>query len=319
MRKTMHFLQINTISISFLMLVLVSAPLTAQSIIFDTGLSEKAVKGISNISSSLIADSFTPMTHYGAGDWTISLIPAYFSVDRAFDDPDLRGDDLRGWAAGLGGGYAISDSLMAYTIFSAMKIQGTIEAVDYSNYTFDTAFSLYTLNAGLGYDLISGRSTWSIPLYFGGSIQRYSADIDLSPIPGAYVDPMNVTLTGDGFLYALTAGFAISKEFFGRVRVTPYFLYLYSFNSADITAHATQTVTIPIPGTISRDFDLSIDRINAKMIGLTATLLSEKSWSISASIGGILTSSTGWYNEHFLDGLKMKSIVIAASYRGGTE
>jgi hypothetical protein len=318
MRKTLHFPQLNGLSISFLLLLLLSAPLTAQNINFDTGLSEKAIKGISNISSSLIADSLTPMTHYATGNWTISLIPAYFSVDRAFDDPDLRGDDLRGWAAGLGGGYAINDSLMAYAIFSVLKLDGTIEARDYNNYTFDTEFSLYTVNAGLGYDLVSGRSTWSVPLYLGTSIQRYSADIDLSPVPGDYANyPLNVELSGDGFIYALTAGFAVSKEFFGKVRLTPYFLYLYSFNSADITARAAQTG--PLPGTISQDFDLSLGRINAKMIGLTITLLSKRSWSISASAGGILTSSTGWYNEHFLDGLKMKSFVIAASYRGGME
>ena len=250
MSKHLYFLQRNTLRISFLLFLLSAAPLSSQSINFDTTLSEKAVKGISNISSSLIADSLTPMTHYEKGNWTISLIPAYFSVDRAFDDPDLRGDDLRGWAAGLGGGYAVTDSLMAYAIFSALKIEGTIEARDYNNYTFDTEFSLYTMNAGLGYDLVSGRSTWSLPLYIGTSIQHYRADIDLSPVPGAYAAPMDVELSGDGFIYALTAGFAISKEFFGKVRLTPYFLYLYSFNSADIAAHASQTV--PLAGTITR-------------------------------------------------------------------
>lgn len=317
MKQFLRFLCPHTAGISFLLTIFLSAPVTGQSLMFDTGLSEKAIKGICNISSSLIADSLTPMTHYETGNWIVSLVPAYFSVSRAFDEPDLRGDDLRGWAAGIGGGYAITERLMAYAIFSALKINGVIEARDYNNYTFDTEFGLYALHAGLGYDCVPGRNTWSVPLYFGVSVQRYSADIDLSPIPGAYADPMEVELSGDGMLYACTAGFAVSKEFFEKVRITPYFLYLYSFNRTDITAHASQNV--PLTGTVTRDFDLPLERINAKMIGLTITLLSKRSWSLSANVGGILTSSTGWYNEHFLDGLKMKSIVIAASYRGGGE
>ncbi len=117
--------------ITFLSFISICTALAAQTIVFDTSLSEKAVKGIVNVTSSIISDSFTPMTHYDRGDWIVTAVPAYFEIDRVFDDPDLRGNDLKGWAAGIGGGYAISDRLMAYCVITAMNIDGTIEAPDY--------------------------------------------------------------------------------------------------------------------------------------------------------------------------------------------
>ncbi len=285
-------------------------------IAWDSGLSGKAMKGVMNVTSSIISDSFVPMTHYSAGDLNLVAVPAYFTISRAFDDPDLRGDDLKGWAAALGAGYALDDRLMVYGILSALHIGGTIEARDYSNYAFDVDYTLLAANAGAGYDLIPGGSTWSVPVFAGVSLQRYRADVTLSPLNSGYADPLNVTIDGEGFLYAVTAGCAVSKTLFDLIRVTPYFLYIYGINRPELTAHATQYIS---PFTYTADYNLTIDRVSSGMAGLAVTLLSSRHWSLSASVGGILTSSTGWYNRHFLDGLAMKSIVVAVSYCGGGE
>ncbi len=297
-------------------LVASTGTMAMGQIAWDSGLSGKAMKGVMNVTSSIISDSFVPMTHYSAGELNLVAVPAYFTISRAFDDPDLRGDDLKGWAAALGAGYALDDRLMVYGIVSALHIGGTIEARDYNNYTFDVDYTLLAANAGAGYDLIPGGSTWSIPVFAGVSLQRYRADITLSPLNNGYADPLNVTIDGEGFLYAVTAGCAVSKTLFDLIRVTPYFLYIYGINRPEMTAHASQYIA---PFTYNADYTLTVDRVNRGMVGLALTLLSSRHWSISVSVGGILTSSTGWYNRHFLDGLTMKSIVVAASYRGGAE
>jgi hypothetical protein len=304
------------ITMSACVMVIATGAVATGQIVWDSGLSGKAVKGVMNVTSSIISDSFIPMTHYSAGELNLVAVPAYFTISRAFDDPDLRGDDLKGWAAALGAGYALDDRLMVYGIVSALHIGGTIEARDYDNYTFDVDYTLLAANAGAGYDLIPGGSTWSVPVFAGVSLQRYRADVTLSPLNSGYADPLNVTIDGEGFLYAVTAGCAVSKTLFDRIRVTPYFLYIYGINRPQLTAHASQYIA---PFTYTADYDLTPGRVNNGMAGLALTLLSKKDWSLSASFGGILTSSTGWYNRHFLDGLTMKSIVVAASYRAGAE
>jgi hypothetical protein len=52
------------------------------------------------------------------------------------------------------------------------------------------------------------------------------------------------------------------------------------------------------------------------MLGLNITYVTDRSFSISISAGGYLSSSSGFYNDAFLDGLRMKSVVIAITYNG---
>ena len=301
--------------ITFLFIISICTALAAQTIVFDTSLPEKAVKGIVNVTSSIISDSFTPMTHYDRGDWIVTAVPAYFEIDRVFDDPDLRGNDLKGWAAGIGGGYAISDRLMTYCVITAMNIDGTIEAPDYGSRFFDSEYTLVATSAGAGFDLVPGAGMFSIPVYFGGSLQYYNADISMSPVESMYAYPLEAAIDGSGVTAALTAGIAVSAQLFSLLRITPYFLYMYGLNTPTMTAHVSQR-TGPV-SVLTQDIDIPCDRVRAGMAGLSITLLSGRSWSVSANAGGYLTSSTGYYNEHFLDGLKMKSIVLAFSYRGG--
>ncbi len=287
-------------------LSIAASPIKAQ-VVWDKDPAETAVQGIINVTSSIISDSFTPMTHYSEGDWNMTLVPAYFTVSRVFDDPDLRGDDLKGWALGFGGGYALSDRWLLYGIFAAMRIEGEVYDKDYADFRADTTYTLYSLNAGFGYDIINGDSKWSLPLFFGISIERYSADIGLPPITlPVYTE---VDVSGDGMIYGLSGGVAVSREFFGTVRITPYLLLLRSVNQPEMKANFTD---LPIP----YEINFKLDPVNASMFGLNVTYIADRTFSISISAGGYLSSSSGFYNDAFLDGLRMKSVVIAITYSG---
>lgn len=302
------FRRIVVVFIISIVLSITASPIQAQ-VVWDEDPTEAAVQGIINVTSSIISDSFTPMTHYSEGDWSMTLVPAYFTVSRVFDDPDLRGDDLQGWALGFGGGYALSDRWLLYGIFATMRIEGEVYDKDYADFRVDTTYTLYSLNAGFGFDIIGGDSKWSIPLFLGISIERYTADIDVPPITGPPI--IEVDVSGDGMIYGLSGGVAVSREFFRKVRITPYFLMLRSINQPEMTADFTAFL-------ISEEMDFKLDPVAASMLGLNITYVTDSSFSISISAGGYLTSSSGFYNDAFLDGLRMKSVVIAITYNGST-
>lgn len=303
--QSLMFRRILIVFIVSIFLSIAASPIKAQ--VWDKDPAEAAVQGIINVTSSIISDSFTPMTHYSEGDWNMTLVPAYFTVSRVFDDPDLRGDDLKGWELGFGGGYALSDRWLLYGIFAAMRIEGEVYDNDYADFRADTTYTLYSLNAGFGYDIINGDSKWSLPLFFGISIERYSADIGLPPI--TFPIYTEVDVSGEGMIYGLSGGVAVSREFLGAVRITPYFLMLRSINQPELTANFT---ALPIP----YEINFKLDPVNASMFGLNVTYVTDSSFSISISAGGYLTSSSGFYNDAFLDGLRMKSVVIAITYNG---
>jgi len=154
-------------------------------------MTKKAINGIANVASSIISDSFTPMTHYTPGDFTVTLVPSYFDISRIYDDPELSGQNLKGGAVGFGCGYALNKRVMFYSIFSSLFSTGSIkgEFIESSpSTTVDTKYSLYSFNSGAGFDILESNK-WSIPVCAGISIQRYSADLNLpaftvSPPPG---------------------------------------------------------------------------------------------------------------------------------------
>lgn len=138
------------------------SPVMSQDLL---GVTQKTIDGISTIAGSIVSDSFVPMTHYKEGEWTGTFVPAYFKITRAYDDPQLKGSGLDGFAFGFGGGYALTDRFMAYGILSYMGIDGDISPAegDYQNYKVKTEYSLLNVNAGLGFDFLTGGS--GQPLY----------------------------------------------------------------------------------------------------------------------------------------------------------
>ncbi len=275
---------------------------------------EYAVKGITNVAASIVADSFVPMTHYRSDDWTVTGVPAWFKVDRPFDNPKIEGDDLTGMAGALGGGYASSDRLMLYGIASFMTMDGALKGRLYGDLydqvKADTEYSLFSLNAGIGYDLIPGEGRLSIPVFAGAFVQRYDAKVALPAYtygPGT----IDADVSGSGMLIGLSIAIAASYDLLQFVRITPYFLYSRSLNRPELNARVSDTF-IPL----TAEQSITMDPISAAMPGLCITLISSKSLLVSLSLGGILSSSSGYYNDEVLDGLRMQSIVLAVTYRG---
>ena len=294
------------------LVILYSMPTFAEDIV-DTSIAEKGVDGIANVASSIIADSFVPMTHYNDEDLVVTLVPAYFDIQKAYDDPEVEGKDLTGYSAALGAGYALDDRWMLYGVLAHMNIKGDMEGKFYpdlapaTEYTLNTDYSLTALYGGMGFDLLGDNSTFSIPVYAGLFVERY--DVSLS-LPVESVTGTRVTADDTGYLYGGSLAVALSWKIMEMFKLTPYYLYSMSFNKPEITAKASMTV--PFSYTASQT--MTMDRVNTRMAGLALTWMTTDAFSVSISLGGWLTSATGWYNEKFLNGLEMKSIVVALSY-----
>lgn len=291
-------------------LLLFSFSLFAE--LWDSSVAEKGVDGVANVASSIIADSFVPMTHYNQGELTATLVPAYFDIQKAYDDPEVEGEDLTGYSLGLGAGYALTDRWMLYGILAHMRIKGDMkgdfypEVATLEEVTVGTDYSLTALYGGAGFDILADNSTFSIPVYAGLFVQRYDVSLSLPEEPISSVKPK---ADGNGFLAGGSIAIALSMKIMEMFKITPYYLYSRSFNKPEITA----TVDLPFPlGTVSQT--MKMDPVSAGMAGLALTWMTTDAFSISISMGGWLTSASGWYNDKFLDGLEMKSVVVALSY-----
>lgn len=292
--------------------------------IFEKEITGKTVDGLMNVSASIVKDSFVPMTHWNEKEYLITVVPAYFQINKAYDDPDVKGKDLKGWAAGIGGGYALNKRILFYGIFAVQNIKGKLSGKMYKDpipvIEADMKYRLFSFTPGIGYEVLPGK--WlSIPVFFGPSIQHYKLDVDLpreTETIASTTNSIEVNATGSGILYGLSGGFAISAKILDKLKITPYYLYMRSFNKPEANANITftTTTTFPITMTQPESFTESLDteKVNASMIGLSVTLVSTKNLSFSASVGGYITSETGWYNKKFLNGLQMKSIVLAVTY-----
>ena len=302
--------------ILFLLILATYAQSIDYSADMGSSLTEEAVEGIGNVTASIISDSFTPMTHYTEGDFSVVLVPAYFKVDKLSREGDLQSDDFTGIAAGIGAGYAFSERLMIYGIFSGMKAEGEIYSREFPEYRADAYYEMYTLNAGLGFELIDGVN-WSIPVYLGISLQRYKAEItppriqQTVPIINQQVTA-DVYIEGNGLLYGPTFAVAVSRSVFNVFRVTPYYLLLWNLNAPELTAKASAGTNAFT--SLKGEYKLKIKETRASMFGLCLTYINSDSLSVSISAGGLIGSATGYYNKKFLDGLEMISIVAALTY-----
>ncbi|MBN2087379.1 hypothetical protein JW758_03455 [Candidatus Peregrinibacteria bacterium] len=274
------------------------------------------IDGIGNIVSSIISDSFTPMTHYNEGDFNFNAVPAWFDVQKAYDSPEIKGKDLKGLSGGLGAGYALNDDLLIYGIAAFMKMKGKLYGDYYKEYSdpmkADMDYNLFSILFGAGYDLFGGK--WSMPVFTGMFIQYYNTKIELPAQTGSITIPVVLSgdikteFSGNGFLYGANTGMALSRELFDSIKITPYFLYLFSFNKAELNNETS------IASSYSYKSEIEGQRVSAGMLGLCLTLMGSKGYSFSFSLGGILTSSSSWYNEKLLNGLEMKSVVFVLTY-----
>lgn len=299
--------------ISAIIMILFSLYLPAESFPYSSDISEKAVSSIEDIAVSIISDSFSPMTHYSAGGKLYSAVPAYFKIEQFMDEPEISGENCSGKSLGAGGGYALTDDLMAYCAVAGMKMDGDLEYAAYGK-EFGVVksggnYSFISILGGAGYDLLN-NDIFSIPVYFGAQIQYFSAELKSDPVTWmAYTVDMETK--GNGFMYGLSGGIAVSAKIYNMVKITPYYLYLRNFNSSKMKSKTTMTgVGLPIP----QDYKFEVDPVSAGMLGLNVGLVSDSGYSISIAFGSMLKSLTGYGSGSSDNGVKMKSYVLIVSY-----
>jgi len=202
---------------------------------------------------------------------------------------------------------------MAYGVLAHMNIKGDMkgkfypELISTDELTMATDYSLTALYGGLGFDLLDDNSTFSIPVYAGIFVERYDVSVSIP-------ETNNVKFNADdtGYLYGGSLAVALSWKIMEMFKLTPYYLYSISFNKPEITGTAQNTTFIPPFDKASQT--MTMDTVSAGMAGLALTWMTTDAFSISVSVGGWLASSTGWYNDKYLNGLEMKSVVVALSY-----
>lgn len=270
----------------------------------ELGLLGEAVDGIERIAASLIADSFSPMTHYKANDRFFQLTPLYFEVEKLAKDSEWEAKDLNGFALGAGYGHAFSSSLLFYGIATFLNIEGKLE----SSLQSELSFKLLALSSGIGYDLLSDNKTFSLPLFAGIVLQYYSVD---SPVTVPSLPGVPVTLEGNGLVLGLSAGIAFSAQFFDWIKATPYLLVLQNLNSYSLAAK-TQ-ISFPLPQTLSADVPMETKTMG--MFGFNIALIPSENWDISVILGGTLSSLSQFHNDTFLNGLRIKTYGLSVTYK----
>ncbi len=303
--------------ISIIILVFVSSGSLLAQPAFDIGNLEYMIEGAENATASVINDSFAPMTHYDQHNWTYTIAPGGYRLDRAYDDPEIVGDDFYGWGIGAGAGYAFSDQLMAYGIVSRTDAEGDLEGDfygdDFGKQTLNLKFNSTYVTTGLGYDFLKGKHKLSIPVYAGLFIQHYDADVDLpevtDPFSGITYDG---NASGSGYLYGFAGGIAVSYRLFDKMKITPYYLFSTSFNESEFDAEIENSLNNSIT-----EEKIEPGKVTTSMLGLNISYDTTKSLSFSLSIGGLLTSQFDSYTENYQDGLIINTIVFVISYKGG--
>ena len=299
----------------------------ADTVKWGTAPAEKVITGIGNVASSIVSDSFSPLTHYKKDDFMVSITPAYFQVEKAYDSPEITSDDMNGFSLGFGAGYAITDDILLYGIFAGMDVDGKLTAkIDeggifssiVGNATINADFQFYSLYFGAGYDFFPNESKWSIILFGGISFQQYMVDANYSYTTptGTPVLEYNIDakISGSDQLYGATMSLVASREIFDLVRISPYFLYNRSINKPTITLDMVETETAPTSGTRKEIRDVDLENVSLSMFGLDVSVLASDNLSFALSIGGFITSSTSVYNDTFLNGLSMNSLVFTVTY-----
>lgn len=290
-----------------IIVILFSNTLFAQTIDLDP--SAKTIDGITNIAASIVADSFVPMTHYNEDNYMVSIVPAYFTVQKVYDDPEINGNDVKGYGAGTGFGYATSDRMLIYGIAAYMHFDGRLSSaflkgLDANIYQMKVDYSIISLYSGIGYDVVES-SEFSLPLFAGIFIQKYNGTGSLPEILDT-----KLSVDSSATLFGVSFGIAPSFKYNDLFKITPYYLVSYSLNKPDATAKITTTAPFPI----TANYDVPANNIKASMVGMALTWLSSKSVSLSLSLGGWLRNETSWYNKTFLNGLQMKSAVLVVSF-----
>ncbi len=298
-----------------------------------------ALIGAQTIERTIIYDSFVPPVHYRPNNWSLSISPNYIlevpmvkaGGIHPHDYNDLTGKDYKGWGLGILGDYNLNKDWTFYSFAAVVETQGKMinknKKQPEREGTFDGINNMYMLSLGAGYDILSAKN-WSLPIYLGVEGKRYIMDLKFSPAPGTTSYPY-IHGTSDGILWSGMWGIALSWQFeiLGvKCRLIPYMMKAF-FSSGPSVEHkvtkdnpAGPNSLYPVGYKETQEYDPN----EGDHIGLSFSYIGGSSWSITASISGIMRSyvETGWmdsFNRSRSEGMHMKYITLTFTYRGGGE
>jgi hypothetical protein len=302
----------------------------------------KTMNGVTKVSDVLLYQTFTPGSHFQEGSWSIQATPSYIEAERLFEEDSpvndfkVTSDDFSGKSFGIGFTYNFNSILSCFTSLSAFKAGGTVEVLErvesypgpgmdiMTHFESELEVSTYTGILGVGFDAFgwfresphgSCMSSFSVPIYTGLYMRRYSIDGDVTPLSGDTFTPyldISANGTSTGMFFAIAYAFRILDS------IDLSFYYISSMAIADSEIEALVIRDNP-SGPNSYYPVGSREEINAggdfyNDVGINVIYKSESSWSISASVTGILGSNP--VQSYFLDGLQMKVYTLTFAYHG---
>jgi len=288
--------------------------LFSQSNSLEKEVVDTVIEGIETIAVTVINSAFTPMTDYEKGDLMFTASPGFFNIRKVYNNPEIRGDKLFGYTFGAGAGYALTDRLMAYGIFSGLLIDGSLEADFYGTAGdpagADTNYQYYSLFSGMGYEVVS-REFLSLPVYLGLNTGYYSLSLDPdSLVVSGFGSPVTTTVRteGSGFLSGLSGGVAARFKYKG-FSLAPYYLYMVNFNGTTVRSDITVDAGgLPLRSSVSH----KIDPYMGGTFGFSAAYKTRKGWSFNLSLKNLFP----WFTSDRDDAFDMTSAVFTVGYTG---
>ncbi len=302
----------------------------------------KTMSGVTKVSDVLLYQTFTPRSQFQEGSWSVRVTPSYVEAERLFEEEspvnDFKVDakDFTGKSLGMGFAYDFNSLLSCFTSLSAFRASGTVEVLErienyygagmqiMTHFESELEVSTYTGIVGVGFDvfgLFRGASNsgclgfFSIPIYTGLYMRRYNIEGNVTPLAGDTFTPyLDISAKGNstGMFFAVAYAF----RFFDSLDLS--FYYISSMAIADSKIEALVTQDNPdgpssyYPVGAREEIFAGGDFYND--VGISLTYKGESSWSVSASITGILGNNP--IQNYFLDGLQMKIYTLTVSYNG---
>lgn len=302
-----------------LFLLIYAIPITAQEFNFDKEVSDKVIQSIGDISSSLISNSFSPFTHFNKNEYQFSGAGGFCNVNEIDNKDKIQITILNGGIFATGIGYAVSNKIILYGIFSSMYFEGKIKSnlygTAYDKINTDVSYFLSTANTGIGYDLYR-NSNISIPIFIGLHFQYCTYEFTPESIEWEYLsNPYSVKaiISGNNILSGTSGGIAFSFRFFEKYKITPYYLFLMNFNGAVSNVKTTIKQQSSPYFSIENNTEFETENVLIGMTGLSVSAEVFNKLELSASISGLISPEIFPY-QGSEDGLDMFSIIVSFNY-----
>lgn len=289
--------------IIFTIIIFSALQLWGQTLSYSDEVTTVSVEGIEKIARTMISSSFTPLTAYEKDDLLISGAVGLFSVDQIYNDPQVTGEDLYGLSLGGGAGYALSDEIMAYGIFSAILIDGKAQGNFFGGSLPETettiSFQNYSLFGGLGYEVISTKS-FSLPVFLGLNGGYYNFRFSPDDVTDTGVTLEGET-TGSGFVPGLSGGLAATYRV-SKFSFRGYYIYMMNFYGLEGETTLKESVS-----SLSYTYSHSLDAYNGGTYGGSIKFSIKKGWSFGIKL-------TNFLPLPFEEETDMKSIIVTMGF-----